>query len=226
MGRENPLVTRVVTSGWDDRWQPPAGHRKISHNSTPSPGKEPPSSPNGPSGTTARTRRGLPNLRADHHRPGPGLTEGTLPLLLEQQAAPLPEQQPGPTGGKLGPTAPSPRWLGAERNRSCSCVPRCSVRTDAWSGSSPARLPVPKTTWRGHRFRIKALTNRGVTSRTRLTPPAARNGSRTAPCPFAPRRRSARKRISQRTLGGSRPGPSRPPSAPPRGIRPCRSGRG
>jgi len=42
-----------------------------------------------------------------------GLTEGTLQLLLEQQADKLPEQQPCPVCGTLCPTQPSTRVLAA-----------------------------------------------------------------------------------------------------------------
>ena|SRR5919198_6623659 len=40
-----------------------------------------------------------------------GLTEGTLQLLLEQQAQKLPEQQPCPDCGRLCPTQPTQRPL-------------------------------------------------------------------------------------------------------------------
>jgi hypothetical protein len=43
-----------------------------------------------------------------------GLTEGTLRLLLEQQAGKLPEQQPCPECGKLCPTRPHTRVLTAD----------------------------------------------------------------------------------------------------------------
>jgi hypothetical protein len=43
-----------------------------------------------------------------------GLTEGTLQLLLEQQAGKLPEQQPCPTCGKLCPAEPHTRPLTAQ----------------------------------------------------------------------------------------------------------------
>jgi len=43
-----------------------------------------------------------------------GLTEGTLRLLLEQQAGKLPEQQPCPTCGKLCPAEPHTRPLTAQ----------------------------------------------------------------------------------------------------------------
>lgn len=42
-----------------------------------------------------------------------GLTEGTLQLLLEQQAQRLPEQQPCPNCGHLCPTQPHTRSLTA-----------------------------------------------------------------------------------------------------------------
>src|SRR3954468_6542010 len=42
-----------------------------------------------------------------------GLTEGTLPLLLEQQAGKLPAEQPCPTCGKPCPTKPHTRPLTA-----------------------------------------------------------------------------------------------------------------
>jgi len=42
-----------------------------------------------------------------------GLTEGTLRLLLEQQAGKLPDQQPCPHCGKLCPTKPHTRPLTA-----------------------------------------------------------------------------------------------------------------
>jgi hypothetical protein len=42
-----------------------------------------------------------------------GLTEGTLQLLLQQQAGKLPEEQPCPTCGQLCPTAPHTRPLTA-----------------------------------------------------------------------------------------------------------------
>lgn len=40
-----------------------------------------------------------------------GITEGTLRLLLEQQADKLPSEQPCPTCGKLCPTEPHTRQL-------------------------------------------------------------------------------------------------------------------
>lgn len=43
-----------------------------------------------------------------------GLTEGTLQLLLEQQAQRLPEQQPCPDCGTLCPTEPHKRALTAQ----------------------------------------------------------------------------------------------------------------
>lgn len=43
-----------------------------------------------------------------------GLTEGTLQLLLEQQAGKLPDQQPCPECGKLCPTKPHTRPLTAQ----------------------------------------------------------------------------------------------------------------
>jgi hypothetical protein len=43
-----------------------------------------------------------------------GLTEGTLQLLLEQQAHKLPEDQPCPHCGKLCPTQPHTRALTAQ----------------------------------------------------------------------------------------------------------------
>jgi hypothetical protein len=43
-----------------------------------------------------------------------GLTEGTLQLLLEQQAAKLPEQQPCPDCGRLCDTQPHTRPLAAQ----------------------------------------------------------------------------------------------------------------
>ena len=43
-----------------------------------------------------------------------GLTEGTLQLLLAQQADKLPQQQPCPTCGKLCPTKPHTRSLTAQ----------------------------------------------------------------------------------------------------------------
>jgi hypothetical protein len=43
-----------------------------------------------------------------------GLTEGTLQLLLQQQADKLPERQPCPTCGKLCPTTPHTRPLTAQ----------------------------------------------------------------------------------------------------------------
>jgi hypothetical protein len=42
-----------------------------------------------------------------------GLTEGTLQLLLEQQAQKLPDQQPCPDCGRLCPTQPHTRSLSA-----------------------------------------------------------------------------------------------------------------
>lgn len=42
-----------------------------------------------------------------------GLTEGTLELLLEQQAGKLPDEQPCPTCGKRCPTTPHTRSLTA-----------------------------------------------------------------------------------------------------------------
>jgi hypothetical protein len=43
-----------------------------------------------------------------------GLTEGTLELLLRQQADRLPEQQPCPDCGRVCPTEPRTRSLAAE----------------------------------------------------------------------------------------------------------------
>jgi hypothetical protein len=43
-----------------------------------------------------------------------GLTEGTLQLLLQQQADKLPEEQPCPACGKLCPTQPHTRSLTAQ----------------------------------------------------------------------------------------------------------------
>jgi hypothetical protein len=43
-----------------------------------------------------------------------GLTEGTLQLLLQQQAQRLPDEQPCPRCGKLCPTAPHTRALAAQ----------------------------------------------------------------------------------------------------------------
>ena len=43
-----------------------------------------------------------------------GLTQGTLQLLLQQQADELPEQQPCPHAGKLCPTTPPTRPLTAQ----------------------------------------------------------------------------------------------------------------
>ena len=43
-----------------------------------------------------------------------GLTEGTIQLLLEQQAGKLPDQQPCPECGKLCPTKPCTRPLTAQ----------------------------------------------------------------------------------------------------------------
>ena len=43
-----------------------------------------------------------------------GLSEGTLQLLLQQQADKLPDQQPCPDCGKLCPTQPHTRTLTAE----------------------------------------------------------------------------------------------------------------
>jgi hypothetical protein len=43
-----------------------------------------------------------------------GLTEGTLQLLLQQQAGKLPEEQPCPDCGTLCPTKPHTRMLTAE----------------------------------------------------------------------------------------------------------------
>lgn len=43
-----------------------------------------------------------------------GLTEGTLQLLLQQQAAKLPPEQPCPACGKLCPTEPHTRTLTAQ----------------------------------------------------------------------------------------------------------------
>jgi hypothetical protein len=43
-----------------------------------------------------------------------GLTEGTLQLLLEQQADKLPNEQPCPDCGKLCPTQPTTRALTAQ----------------------------------------------------------------------------------------------------------------
>ena len=42
-----------------------------------------------------------------------GLTEGTLQLLLEQQADKLPDEQPGPECGEVCPTKPRTRPLTA-----------------------------------------------------------------------------------------------------------------
>ena len=47
------------------------------------------------------------------HAAAHGLTEGTLQLLLEQQAARLPPEQPCPACGALCPTKPSTRTLTA-----------------------------------------------------------------------------------------------------------------
>ena len=47
------------------------------------------------------------------HAAAHGLTEGTLQLLLEQQAAKLPPDQPCPDCGTLCPTRPSTRTLTA-----------------------------------------------------------------------------------------------------------------
>lgn len=47
------------------------------------------------------------------HAAAHGLTEGTLQLLLEQQAAKLPPGQPCPACGTLCPTRPSTRTLTA-----------------------------------------------------------------------------------------------------------------
>lgn len=47
------------------------------------------------------------------HAAAHGLTEGTLQLLLEQQAAKLPPDQPCPACGTLCPTRPSSRTLTA-----------------------------------------------------------------------------------------------------------------
>src|SRR5262245_8361239 len=46
-----------------------------------------------------------------------GLTEGTLQLLLQQQAQRLPEQQPCPDCGRLCPTQPQTRSLTARGAR-------------------------------------------------------------------------------------------------------------
>lgn len=46
-----------------------------------------------------------------------GLTEGTLQLLLEQQADKLPDQQPCPDCGALCPTKPHTRPLTAQGTR-------------------------------------------------------------------------------------------------------------
>jgi hypothetical protein len=48
------------------------------------------------------------------HAAAQGLTEGTLQLLLEQQAGKLPTQQPCPHCGKLCPTEPHTRPLAAQ----------------------------------------------------------------------------------------------------------------
>jgi hypothetical protein len=48
------------------------------------------------------------------HAAAHGLTEGTLQLLLEQQAAKLPTGQPCPDCGRLCPTRPSTRTLTAQ----------------------------------------------------------------------------------------------------------------
>lgn len=48
------------------------------------------------------------------HAAAHGLTEGTLQLLLEQQAAKLPPEQPCPACGTLGHTEPSTRPLTAQ----------------------------------------------------------------------------------------------------------------
>jgi hypothetical protein len=47
------------------------------------------------------------------HTAAHGLTEGTLQLLLEQQAAKLPPDQPCPACGAVCPTEPSTRTLTA-----------------------------------------------------------------------------------------------------------------
>jgi hypothetical protein len=47
------------------------------------------------------------------HAAAHGLTEGTLQLLLEQQAAKLPPDQPCPGCGTVCPTAPATRTLTA-----------------------------------------------------------------------------------------------------------------
>src|SRR3954467_6146769 len=48
------------------------------------------------------------------HAAAHGLTEGTLQLLLEQQAAKLPPDHPCPDCGTLCPTRPSTRTLTAD----------------------------------------------------------------------------------------------------------------